>query len=99
MGSLFSSQSHGKYIKQGKHDARNDDRTKIAALFNRVNESRGVFRLDHRARKHFLPVPNQNRAPERRPSQRNDTERGKVNTDHPDWKGTQMTYHWQKHSK
>src|SRR4051794_33003997 len=99
MGWLFSSQSHGKYIKQGKHDACNDDRTKIAALFYRVNESRGVFRLDHRARKHFLPEPSQNRAPERRPSQRHDTESGEVHPDDAGGNGNQMSYHWQKPRK
>src|SRR5437867_3040565 len=69
IAALFVRQSYNDDIETSDHDACDHDRVKVAALFYRLHQSGRIFRLDHRAGKHFLAEPSQNRTPERRPSQ------------------------------
>jgi len=86
---VFTGQTDHQQIKNGEHDACNHDRVKITALLDGFDQSCCVFRLDHRARKHFLAEPSQNRTPERRPSQRHYAECGEVHPNDP--AGMEMT--------
>ena len=78
VASLSTCQADDQEIKPGDHHARDHDRVKITALLYRIDQSRGVFRLDHRARQHFLAEPRENTTPQRRPSQSHHAECGEV---------------------
>ena len=99
IAALFVRQSYNDDIETSDHDACDYDRVKVAALFYRLHQSGRVLRLDHRARKHFLPEPSQNRAPERRPSQSHYAECGEVHPNDSSRNRNDMTDNWQKPRK
>src|SRR6266481_3171879 len=96
---LFVRQSYNHDIQTSDHDACDHDRVKVAALFYRLDQSRRIFRLDHRAGKHFLAEPSQNRTPERRPSQSHHAECSEVHPNDSSRNRNDMTDDWQKPRK